>query len=100
MYGTKATKWKESMKSGIQSMYDNQVWSLVNPTSDIKTVGCKWIFNNKTDMDGNVYTFKYRLVVKGYTQTQGINCKETFLQVSKIKSIIILLTIYAYDYGI
>ncbi|GKG31840.1 retrotransposon protein, putative, ty1-copia subclass, partial [Tanacetum coccineum] len=71
MASPEAAKWNEAMKSEIQSMYDNQVWNFVDTTPGLKTVGCKWIFKKKTDMDGKVHTYKVRLVVKGYTQTQG-----------------------------
>lgn len=49
-------------------MYDNQFQNLVDPTLDLKTIGCKRIFKKKIDMDENVQTFKARLGVKGYTQ--------------------------------
>ncbi|GJY81237.1 putative RNA-directed DNA polymerase [Tanacetum coccineum] len=77
MASPKVAKWKESMKSEIQSMYDNQVWNLVDTTPGFKMVGCKWIFKKKTDMDGKVHTYKARLVAKGYTQTHGIDYDET-----------------------
>ncbi|GJU72288.1 retrotransposon protein, putative, ty1-copia subclass [Tanacetum coccineum] len=54
MASPEAAKWKEAMKSEIQSMYDNQVWNLVDTTTGLKTVGCKWIFKKKTDMDGKM----------------------------------------------
>ncbi|GJU16609.1 retrotransposon protein, putative, ty1-copia subclass, partial [Tanacetum coccineum] len=101
MASPKAAKWKEAMKSEIQSMYDNQVWNLVDTTPGLKTVGCKWIFKKKTDMDGKVHTYKARLVAKGYTQTHGIDYEETFSPVAKIKSIRIMLAIAAFhDYEI
>lgn len=82
-------------------MYDNQVWNFVDPTPSIKTVGCKWIFKKKTDMDENVHSYKARLVVMGYTKTHWIYYEETFSQETKIKSIRILLAISAfYDYEI
>jgi hypothetical protein len=101
MAGPEAAEWKGAMDSEIQSMYDNQVWNLVDPQPGRKTVGCKWIFKKKTDMDGNVHTFKARLVAKGYTQSYGIDYEETFSPVAKIKSIRIMLAIAAfYDYEV
>ncbi|GJV15870.1 putative RNA-directed DNA polymerase [Tanacetum coccineum] len=101
MASPKAAKWKEAIKSKIQSMYDNQVWNLVDTTTGLKMVGCKWIFKKKTDMDGKVHTYKARLVAKGYTQTHMIDYEETFSPVAKIKSIRIMLAIATFhDYEI
>ncbi|GKD02575.1 putative RNA-directed DNA polymerase [Tanacetum coccineum] len=91
----------QAMASEIQSMYYNQVWNLVDTTPGLKTVGCKWIFKKKTNMDGKVHTYKARLVAKGYTQTHMIDYEETFSLVAKIKSIRIMLAIAAFhDYEI
>ncbi|GJR79389.1 retrotransposon protein, putative, ty1-copia subclass [Tanacetum coccineum] len=54
MASLKAAKWKEAMKSEIQFMYDNQVWNSVDTTPSLKTMGCKWIFKKKTNMDGKL----------------------------------------------
>ncbi|KAD6795217.1 hypothetical protein E3N88_06113 [Mikania micrantha] len=89
------------MDAELQSMHDNQVWDLVDLPPNCKTVGSKWIFKKKTDMDGNVHTFKARLVAKSFTQTQGIDYEETFSPVAMLKSIRILIAISAYyDYEI
>ena len=75
--------------------------NLIDPPKGLKTIGCKWVFKMKTDMDGNVHTFKVRLVAKGFKQTHGIDYDETFLPVTILKSILILLAIVAYyDYEI
>ncbi|KAK8990902.1 hypothetical protein V6N11_028858 [Hibiscus sabdariffa] len=49
-------KWLEAMRSEMDSMSENQVWTLVEPPEGIKPIGCKWVFKKKTDMDGNVQT--------------------------------------------
>nr|GEX62736.1 retrotransposon protein, putative, Ty1-copia subclass [Tanacetum cinerariifolium] len=52
-------------------------------------------------MDGNVHTFKARLVTKGFTQTYDIDYEETFSPVPYIRAIKILLAIAVfYDYEI
>ena len=81
------------MKSDKDSMYMNQIWTLVHPSKGIKPVGCKWILKKKTYMEGNVITYKSRLVAKGYRQRQGIDYDETFSPIAMLKSIRILLAI-------
>ena len=61
-------KWLIAMKSEMDSMYTNQVWTLVDPPEKIKPTGCKWILKKKTGMEGNVITYKVRFVGKGYRQ--------------------------------
>ncbi|KAL4297238.1 hypothetical protein GQ457_12G012730 [Hibiscus cannabinus] len=51
-------KWLEAMRSEMDSMLENQVWTLVEPPEGIKPIGCKWVFKKKTDMDGYVQTYK------------------------------------------
>ncbi|GJS91582.1 zinc finger, CCHC-type containing protein [Tanacetum coccineum] len=71
-------KWLNAMNVEMQSMRDNEVWELVDLPPNGKTVGHKWLYKNKTDMDGAVHTYKARLVAKGVTQTPRIDYEETF----------------------
>ncbi|GKD23889.1 retrotransposon protein, putative, ty1-copia subclass [Tanacetum coccineum] len=54
-------KWLEAINTEMQSIKDNQVWVLVELPPNGRTVGSKWLFKKKTDMDGNVHTFKARI---------------------------------------
>ena len=96
MMSPDSEKWLQAMKSEMQSMYNNQVWNLVDPPEGAKVIGYKWVHNIKHAM-----TFKSRLVAKGFKQTHGIDYDETFSPVVMLKSIRILLAIATYyDYEI
>ena len=85
----------------MDSMYDNQVWTLVDPLEGVKNIGCKWVFKKKIDKEGNVITYKARLVAKGFKQRQGVDFDKIFSPIAMHKSIRILLAIAAYnDYEI
>nr|GEW68158.1 hypothetical protein [Tanacetum cinerariifolium] len=94
-------KWLEAMNVEMQSMKDNQVLVLVDHPSNGRIVRNKWLFKKKTNIDGNVHTFKAFLIAKGYTQTYDVDYGETFSPIADIRAIRILLAIAAfYDYEI
>ena len=96
-----AHHWVKAMKSEFDSMYSNQVWDLVKVPNGIKPFCCKRVYKRKRGIYGKVETFKARLVVKGYTQKEGIDYEETFTPIAMLKSIKILLSIAThYDYEI
>ena len=64
MMSPDSDKWLGAMKSEMESMYENQVWTLVDLPNDRKAVENKWIFKRKTDADGNITVYKARLVEK------------------------------------
>ncbi|KAL4386777.1 hypothetical protein GQ457_09G018300 [Hibiscus cannabinus] len=98
---TDSEKWLEAMRSEMDSMSENQVWTLVEQPEGIKPIGCKWVFKKKTDMDGNVQTYKGRLVAKGFQKIHGVDYDETFSLVAMFKSIRILLAVVTFhDYEI
>nr|GEY29719.1 retrotransposon protein, putative, Ty1-copia subclass [Tanacetum cinerariifolium] len=74
---------------------------LVELLPNARTAGSKWLFKKKTNMDDAVYIFKARLVAKVFTQTYGVDYKETFSPVADIRAIRILIAIATYyDYEI
>ena len=61
----------------------------------------KWIFKEKIEADGQIETYKTRLVAKDFKQRQKIDYDEIFSPVAMLKSIRIMLAIIVYyDYEI
>ena len=87
-------KWKEAMKSKIDSMHSNQVWTLVDPSEGIVPIG--WISKRKIGSDGKVETYKARLIVKGYSQHESVDYQKIFLSMVILKSIQSLLAVAVY----
>ncbi|GAB2282276.1 hypothetical protein Dimus_039532 [Dionaea muscipula] len=84
------------MEEDIESMSDNDVWDLVELPEGMKFIGCKWIIKTKKNSKGNIERYKARLVVKGLTQKEGIDYKETFSPVSSKDSFKTIITWVAY----
>ena len=71
-------KWLDAMKSEVDLMHLNQVWTLVDPSEKIIFIGCKWIYKRKIGTNGKVETYEARLMAKDYSQHEGIDYHDTF----------------------
>ena len=47
-------RWLEAMRAEMDSLYANQVWSLVDPPEGVIPIGFKWIFKRNIGADGKV----------------------------------------------
>ena len=66
------------MNDELKFMKDNNVWDLVEFPKGKKPIGYKWVFKIKWDLKGNIERYKAHLIIKRFTQTEGIDYKETF----------------------
>jgi hypothetical protein len=78
------------MDEEYQSLIQNNTWSQTKLPTNQNMVGCKWVYKIKHNSTGQVGRFKARLVVKGYSQIEGLNYNDTFSLVVKIISLIVL----------
>ena len=39
--------WQNTMKVEMESMYSNHFWKLVEPSANVKIIGCKWVYIKK-----------------------------------------------------
>ncbi|KAK8676479.1 hypothetical protein V6N13_142053 [Hibiscus sabdariffa] len=74
-------KWLEAMRSKMDSMSNNQVWTLVEPPEGIKPIGCKWVFKKKTDMDAMFKSIRILLAIDAFHDYEiwQIDIKTAFL---------------------
>ena len=77
----------------IAALEFNKTWTLIPLPPHKKAVGCKWVYKFKYRSDGNVERYKACLVVKGFTQQEGLDFIETFSPVVKMTIVKTLLTV-------
>nr|GEU59865.1 hypothetical protein [Tanacetum cinerariifolium] len=66
---------------------DHPVKQIIDLPKGKRAIGSKWVFRNKKDERGIVVRNKARLVAQGHTQEEGIDYKEVFAPVARIKAI-------------
>ena len=89
-------EWKDAMREEMSALEKNKTWEIVERPKGKNIVDCKWIFTLKYKTDRSLKRHKSRLVVKGYTQTYGVNYQETFAPVTKMNTIRTLLSLAAH----
>ncbi|SAM68077.1 uncharacterized protein UBRO_20989 [Ustilago bromivora] len=62
-------------------------WEITDLPSSVNTVDARWVLKIKTDANLVLMKFKARLVVRGFTQKEGINYTEIFALVAPIQPI-------------
>ena len=58
--------------------------------NDKKVIGCNWVYKSKFNSDGTLNRYKARFVVKGYSQTYGLDYEKTFSPIAKMASLELL----------
>jgi len=87
--------WMVAMKEELHMIEKNNTWQLVDKPIDRKVIGVKWVCKTKLNVDGSIYKFKERLVVKGYAHIFRADYSDTFASVARLDTIKMLLVVAA-----
>ena len=84
------------MDTEISAIERNKTWELTMLPTGAKTIGVKWVFKTKLNAEEKIDKHKARLMAKGYSQRQGINCNEVVVPVARWDTIRTILSIAAH----
>ena len=90
-----SAKWIEAMKEEMQSLKENENWSLVKPPKDQKIVPGKWAFKIKRNKYGVVEKYKARSAAKGFAQLESLYYGEMFAPTSRPETFRFVLALAA-----
>jgi hypothetical protein len=77
-------RWGAAMKEELDSIEDNQTWTLCDLLQGRRAINLKWVFKLKRNEHGYVVKYKARLVMKGYAQRRRIDYDEVFTSVARL----------------
>jgi hypothetical protein len=75
-------EWKIACKEELEALHRRNVFKLTNLPKGRKTIGCRWVFDIKSDGHR-----KARLVAQGFSQVEGIDFNELFSPVVHFESV-------------
>ncbi|CAM8962825.1 unnamed protein product [Rhodiola kirilowii] len=84
---SKDPKWNEAMETELKALNSNNTREIADLPPGKNPVGSKWIYRIKRNSDGTISRYKARLVVRGFTQLEGLDYHETFAPVVKMNTI-------------
>ena len=87
---SKARQWTNAMREEMQSLEENETFSLTQLPPGKQTVGGRWVYALKTEIDGSD-KYKARFVAKGYSQKPGTDYEETFSPTADMTSVRVVM---------
>ena len=80
-------EWVYAMQDEMKSLYENNTFELVKLPKGKRALKNRWVYRVKQDEHTSQPRYKARLVVKGFSQKNGIDFDEIFSPVVKMTSI-------------
>ena len=83
--------WIAGIVDEFDSLIENGTWELVDLPPGRKAIEGKWVFKLKPGHKSTPPRYKARFVIKGYSQSFGVDYNDTFAPVAKYHSLRVLL---------
>ncbi|SGY12361.1 BQ5605_C011g06481 [Microbotryum silenes-dioicae] len=95
MVSPEAKHWMAASEKELGSFKLHKVFKLTRLRTGARALGYRWVFTRKEYAEGNIISYKARLVIQGFAQRLGIDYNEMFAPVSLITMILFLIAISA-----
>ena len=83
------------MRHEMDSLEKNHTWDLVPRLIRKNVVKFRWVYRKKITADSVAERHKDHLVVKGFSQQEGINYTETIASIAKMNLVQLILSLVA-----
>jgi hypothetical protein len=91
--GPDAGEWRNAARYELDKFANLEVWEPVNPYKGVKVLGARWVFTIKRLPDGSIDKFRARYVAKGFNQTLGVDCNETYAPTASLNTLRLLISL-------
>jgi len=88
------------MDKEFQALFGNHTCDIVSLPAGKKLIACKWVYKVKYKADGELERLKVRLIIKGFTQKEGVDYIEAFSPVVKMTTIRTLMVVVVKSNGV
>ena len=92
LHGPEAKQWQEALEYEISQPQKLNTWIVEDLPKGQTAIPCSEVIEVKQGPDGEVKSYRVRIVTGGHRQVEGINYSETFSSAAKMLTICTVLT--------
>ena len=92
---TDRENWLQSIKREIESLFQNNTFTIMRRPANVPVIGLKWVFRIKENKDGTIERYKSRCCALGNLQDYYYDLLDTFAPVVRYSTVRMLLAVAA-----